>query len=499
MKPIAAPQTRITLTVLLLLVAITNPIVAEDHFLVIGGGYAPSGNQASLERNVLFWQRVMAEKKISPENQSVFFADGDDPGEDLQVMDRKSIPKANQWMAEFFGSQSDLGLSYRNHRVPNVVGKTSLKNIQEWFAEEGPSMHPSDRLLIYVTSHGNDSKTRSQPHNTSISLWDGERLDVVELVKLLDTLPEGVRVSVVMVQCHAGGFARLIYNEGNPDRGLSKQSRSGFFATVYDRPAAGCTPEIDETTYVEYSTYFWEAIAGHNRVNQPIEPPDYNKDGKISFEEAHAYTILRSDTIDLPINTSGEFLGIESMFQDDKHPDLLPRDLAYDEVLKLATPSERAILEGLSEQLELSGQDRLSDAERLSNENRSRGRSRGRYRGRSEDPGDRLRRKIASHLRRRWPELANLMNPVSIELVTTRSDEFIQAVEGHPDYSRYRELTRAESRDLDEREKRVKYERFVMAFENVILRENLLRLGDANAIDHFQKIVENENGVIPTH
>lgn len=184
------------------------------------------------------------------------------------------------------------------------------------------------------------------------------------------------------------------------------------------------------------------------------------------------------------------------MFQDDEHPELLPRDLPYDEVVKLATSSERAILEGLSEQLSLTGPDRLSDAERLTNENRPRSRSRGRNRGRPEDPADQLRRQISSQLRARWPELANLMNPVVIELLTTRSDEFIHAVEEHPDYSRYRELTRAGSRELDESEKRVKYERFVMAMENVILRENLVRLGDANAIDHFQKIVENENGVI---
>ncbi len=486
-------------TLFLLATSYSQLTCGDDHFLVIGGGYAPSGNQASLERNVLFWQRVLAEKRVTLEDQCVFFADGDDLDEDLQVIDRKSIPKANRWMAEFFGSQSDLGLSYRNHRIPNVKGKSSLNNIRGWFSDAGQSMNNGDRLMIYVTSHGNDSRTRSEPYNTSISLWDGERLDVVEFVKLLDTLPEGVRVNVVMVQCHAGGFARFVYNEGNPDRGLSKQARCGFFATVHDRPAAGCTPDIDETTYVEYSTYFWEAIAGHNRVNQPIEPPDYNEDGKISFDEAHAYTILHSDTIDLPINTSGEFLGIESRFQDDKHPDLLPRELEYDEVLKLATPSERAILNGLSDQLELSGENRLRDAERHTNENRSRGSSRGRYRGRPEAPADRLRREIASHLRRRWPELANLMNPVAIEMVTTRSEEFIQAVEGHPDFARYQELLRADSQQLDEREKRVKYERLVMAIENVILRENLMRLGDANAIDHFQKIVENESGAIAAH
>ena len=91
------------------------------------------------------------------------------------------------------------------------------------------------------------------------------------------------------------------------------------------------------------------------------------------------------------------------------------------------------------------------------------------------------------------------MNPVAIEMVTTRSEEFIQAVEGHPDFARYQELLRADSQQLDEREKRVKYERLVMAIENVILRENLMRLGDANAIDHFQKIVENESGAIAAH
>ncbi len=484
----------VPLRVLLILVAFAASATAKDFFLTIGGGYAPSGNQASLERNVQFSQRVLKEKQIPVDAQTVYFADGDDGGRDLQVIDRKSIPKANQLMAEFFGSQEDLGLSYRNHQVPDVGGATSLANIRQWFQSQGPKMIANDRLFIYVTSHGNDSRERNQPYNTSISLWRGERLDVVEFVKLLDGLPEGVRVATVMVQCHAGGFARFIYNQGNPDKGLSKQARCGFFATVHDRAAAGCTPDVDESTYVEYSTYFWEAIAGRNRLNQPIESPDYNHDGQISFDEAHAYTLLECDTIDLPINTSGEFLGIESRFQDDKYPDLLPRDLGYDEVLKLATPSDRKILEGLSAQLELVGQDRLSTAERSKNESRSQGR--GRFRGRSEDPASQLRRKIAGQLLTQWPELANLLNPVSIELVTTRSDDFIHALEVHPDYARYRELADTKSGELSSQEKRVKFERFIRTVENVILRENLVRLGDEATISHFQKIIENENGVI---
>jgi hypothetical protein len=220
----------VPLRVLLISVTLAVSVSAKDFFLTIGGGYAPSGNQASLERNVQFSQRVLKEKQIPAEVQSVFFADGDDDGRDLQVIDRKSIPKASQLMAEFFGSQEDLGLSYRNHQVPDVRGATSLANIRQWFRSQGPKMVANDRLFIYVTSHGNESRERNQPYNTSISLWRGERLDVVELVRLLDELSEGVRVTTVMVQCHAGGFARFIYNQGNPDKGLSKQARCGFFA-----------------------------------------------------------------------------------------------------------------------------------------------------------------------------------------------------------------------------------------------------------------------------
>src|SRR5262249_52766196 len=155
-------------------------------------------------------------------------------------------------------------------------------------------------------------------------LWNDERLSVSELVRLLDGLPEGVSVVAVMVQCYTGGFARMIYDHADPERGLTKQSRCGFFATVHDREAAGCTPDVDEAPYVEYSTYFWEALAGHSRTGKPITPPDYDGDGKVSFAEAHAYTVLNADTIDLPLTTSSEFLGEESQFKDVDHSELLP-------------------------------------------------------------------------------------------------------------------------------------------------------------------------------
>jgi len=292
------------------------------------------------------------------------------------------------------------------------------------------------------------------------------------------------------VQCYTGGFARMIYDKADPERGLATQNRCGFFATVHDRAAAGCTPDVDETTYVEYSTYFWEALAGHTRTGKSIVPPDYDGDERVSWTEAHAYTVLGADTIDLPLTTSSEFLSVESQFKDDDHPELLPKNAPYDDILKLATPVERAVLEGLSKQLALTGSDRIANAERESKPAR-RGRGRGRDRSASRR-AEQLRDSIADDLKQRWPELANVLNPEAVELLTTQSPTFVAAVEGHPRYEEYREQAELASRELDPRKRRVKYERFVRTAQDVILRENLKRLGDDERLAQYQAIVAAE-------
>jgi hypothetical protein len=470
-----------------------SPVAAgRDFFLVIGGGYAPSGNQASLEKNVLFFERLLQEQRVEPAQQAVYFADGLATGADLQVRDVEAVPKANQLMAEFFGDDDGLGLYYRNHTVPGVRGSTNEANITRWFAEVGPAMQRGDRLVLYVTAHGARSNDRENPYQTAISLWDGDELRVAELVQLLDQLPEGVSVVAIMVQCYTGGFARFIYNGADPAQGLSSQPRCGFFATVHDRVAAGCTPDVDKASYVEYSSYFWEALGGRAQTGEVVAPPDYDGNGRVTFDEAHAYTVLHADTIDLPLRTSGEFLSVESQFADEEHPDLLAGEAPYDVVLGLATPPERAILEGLSAELGLEGAGRIEAAEDAGRESRGRFRRGGRGGG-SRRRAARLRETIAEDLEERWPALANAYNPGVIELLTTRSEEFIAAVEGHPRYREYRQQMDAQAGGPDPDKRRVKYERFVATAEDVILRENLQRLGDAAKIAQYEAIVAAES------
>ncbi len=461
-----------------------------DYYLTIGGGYARSGNQASLEKNVLYFQRVLRHHGLDSRRHAIFFADGLRSDADLQVIDRDSVPKANRLMAEFFGDMDDLGLTYRNHEVPNVRGSTRPSNIRAWFANDGRQMKSGDRLILYVTAHGNRSSDRRDPYNTEIATWGNGEIKMKELVELLDQLDPGVFVVAIMVQCHAGGFARFAFREGDPDKGLAPQRRIGFFATVHDRSAAGCTPEIDEANYVEYSTYFWAALSGLDRSGATIEPPDYDGDGHVSFEEAHAYVILTADTIDLPIKTSGEFLSVHSKFGEGDS-NLLTNEEPYDDVLALATPVQRAILEGLSEQLNLEGSNRLRDAYEAIKPQRRGSRGRGRRQISTED---RLRMRIRNDLSERWPQLANVLNPKAIDLLTSRQDEFVATVEGHPDYQRYRELKQQSETTPDEQKRRVKFDRFLRAADNVILTENLRRMNTEEKLRQFEALVQGERG-----
>ena len=456
---------------------------AENYVLTIGGGYAPEGNQASLEKNVLLFQRVLG-KYPNINQHDVFFADGKHPTKDLQVHDPSQVPEANRLMAEFFGSDRDLGLTYRNHQVPHVRDASKPGNVRTWFSEVAPKMKRGDKLTIYVTAHGHKSRDRDREYNTSIAMWGNSAIRMTEFARLLDRIDPGVDVVMVMVQCYTGGFSHLMYRGGDPSNGLSPQNRIGFFATVHDRPAAGCTPSVNEADYVEYSTYFWAAIDGKDRSGKAIDSPDYDKDGRISLEEAHAYTILNADTIDVPVKTSGEYLGEESKFGDGSG-DLLENDEPYSVILKYASPVQKAVLAKLSDKLNLAGENRLVDAWKKTRVDRRR------RRGPPQNASG-SKNKIAADLEKRWPELANVLNPVSIDLLTTRQEEFVNAVKSHPRYKEYRREADEQDSRTDEQQIRAQYERFLRVADNVVLAENLRRMNKPAKVKEYEQIITAE-------
>ena len=101
----------------------------EDYFLTIAGGYSPTANQVSLEKNVLFFQRLLKDQELHSRPQDIFFADGFENGRTLQIKDVNSVPLPNKLMAEFFGSMRNLGLSYRPHRSGGFCEKNPVSLI----------------------------------------------------------------------------------------------------------------------------------------------------------------------------------------------------------------------------------------------------------------------------------------------------------------------------------------------------------------------------------
>jgi hypothetical protein len=253
------------------------PARAADHFVTIGGGYAPSGNQVSLERNVLFFREVLAELYPTLPAHDVFFSDGDSPSRDLQFEDPAwDVPEAYRLLARLDDDEDDLGYRYRSHEIKSVRGPSSRPQIERWFADVGSKIPEGDRLILYVTGHGGATERdgRKEFDNNKLHLWNGEALTVRELAGLLDKLPSGVSVVAVMVQCYSGGFADLMFTGGRSENGPARAIRCGFFATMPDRQAAGCTAEVNEAAYQDYSTSFWAALRGKTRTGAPVERSD---------------------------------------------------------------------------------------------------------------------------------------------------------------------------------------------------------------------------------
>lgn len=106
----------------------TRLLFATDYFVTIGGGYNPSGNQASLEANIIFFQTVLKEKHRGERVHDLYFADGADQTADVQILSPRDSSKspATDLIASlrWRGGGDREQVEYRDHVVPNVAAAT---------------------------------------------------------------------------------------------------------------------------------------------------------------------------------------------------------------------------------------------------------------------------------------------------------------------------------------------------------------------------------------
>ncbi len=454
-------------------------VEAKDHFLTIGGGYAPSSNQISLERNVIFYRSLLDRLYQSEVSHDVLFSDGNDPGRDLQFRSVAPLPREYELLGQLFDAGTGQKNFYRDNELSDVRGRSSLDEFRNWIKETGATLTPEDRLVIYVTAHGGKSKTKGRAGNTCIYLWNKERLDVAEFSRSLKELPAEVPVAIVMVQCYSGGFTNLLFERGESSAGLAERDLAVFCATIESRPAAGCTADINEENYHEYSSSFWAAIGGQTRTGESVSSSDFDQNGRVSLAEAHAYAVATLPSIDLPICTSDIFLRQYSSQTDgaEEGVSLLTDSAPRSELEAFATPAQKFALDSLATQLQIEDESLKAKATELKQRLDEELKEIERELGRSRSQVSASRTLIQQTVLARWPELNQSWHPRIASIVEQDRDAILNLIETHSEFAQWQQRIQAveelDARKLQKKKEQARCERLLYLLESLALAANL--------------------------
>lgn len=478
--------TRVALTALTVLLLGTSAHAA-DYFLVIGGGPSPTNNQVSLEKNVHFIQRILKAAGVPASHQIYLFADGTDPGRDLHEIDpalEMAVPHA--LLARLTGNTRYFDYKFRSSNVPLLRGPATRQNVEASLRELASRAQDGDRVFIYLTGHGGKGNPTS---NGRFYLWHNASMTVREFAAELGRFKPGVTLVSVMVQCYSGSFANIIFDGGDPEGPVSDHRRVGFFATVETRGAAGCTPDIEEENYREYSSYFWAALFVRTRTGQAVDMPDYDGDGIVSLDEAHAYVLIEADTIDIPVKTSDAYL---RRFDFSKSEGAVSIEQPYEEILALAGPIERTVLERIRQRFNLEGSDCIEQTRRRLKQLEAEKQRLQREASRQRQLARNHATAIQTELFEVWPELRNPWRPDVHELLQAQGDEIARLIEGHSAYASFEDARARAERFQDaalakEREW-ARLQRFLRIAENVVLEANLRKFGDPEDVATYDRI-----------
>lgn len=511
-----------------------QPVLATDYFLTVGGGYNPSGNQASLEANVVFFQKVLAEGHREQCRHDIYFADGKDPAADLQILAEKpakSNTPATDLLASLHRRRGQIHVTYRNHCVTEIAGPLDPALIRSSLDTLAKTAKSGDRLIVYVTAHGSAGPKGDQ-FNTTIDCWNERKITAREFTQWLNKLPADVPVVMVMAQCYCGGFAHTIFQGLDKTRGLAPQLRAGFFAQQHDLPAAGCRPDIEHDE--EFSSYFWGALAGRSRNGVPIEGCDIDGNGAVSFAEAYAYAVTAGETIDIPLRTSEVVLRTYSRLTaakaDDapRASDTTPGDKNKSEPDARPAPTrEQTLGEGardgeafatmngtlqsfvdrghsilgrivmqLSKALGFTPDDDVAKVLAAYDEHRRTNRGRGRERRQGSGRRDLLR-----EIGEKWPDLADERRWEQSPLLKPENQEKLLAelkqLPGWRNYDERLKEREAAGKESEQHELRtVKFRRLINALETIVLEKNLPLCATPEIVSRYRQLVALEESTL---
>jgi hypothetical protein len=325
--------------------------------LIIGGGPNIQNNQVAIESNIRYVERILPRNAT----RTVLFGDGKRESKIVQYLEKgEELAPEELALRLLLNERTDSKQTrYRAPQSVNLDGPSQRQAIATQFSQLASVANPQP-LLVYFTGHGSPGQSRRDYENNVFDLWSEPGLTVRDLAFEMNKLPKTQPVALVMVQCYSGSFANLLFEGGDPNGALTTRPFCGFFATIKERVAAGCTPEVEEEEYHDFTSYFFAALVGKDRLGRTVKSPDYNRDGKTGMDEAFYYALINEPSIDIPVATTDLFL---RRFVKSETPDAVTK-VPFSSLYKTATAGQKAAMDGLSQALgiEASGEDRIQKA-----------------------------------------------------------------------------------------------------------------------------------------
>ena len=447
--------------------------------LTVGGGPDPEYNQVAIESNVRYVDSLLP--AVSP--RRTLFADGKATTAD--VLYRDETPAKSPGEAAFralFGSGNTE--RFRPPRLPHLDGPATRASLHAEI-ERLAAAPGKGGYLLYFTGHGSPARNNDLNNNT-FGLWNDNDLSVRDLAGEIKSLPTNRPVVLVMVQCFGGAFGNLLFTGGNPESGkLLDRPLCGFFATTRERVAAGCTSEVNEAEYHDFTGAFFAALSGRDRLGRLVKATDYNQNGVIGMDEAWAYAVLTEPSVDVPVTTSDVFLRQFVVINDDE-----VTQVPYSKIVQMASPLQRGLLDGLSAALNVSGDDRLKVALADVRNRGGRGRRGGTTKTNEEQGAEFL---LAGYREKLRNQFSGLKKSKSDQYSSAR-EEAIGSLESMPTATREAILKAAvtaqgpSERAYADELRGAKFLRLMRVAKTVVLEKRLRDGGDTALIERFDRL-----------
>lgn len=333
------------------------PTSLFNRVLIVSGGPNARYTQYAIESNA----RYVASLTRNAPWRRILFADGKPQSRTVSTLvdtPRTHARAVATWVWRLSSPADQIAL--RAPTLAPISGSSTPNGITQGLRAFTTSSNDGERQLLYFTGHGapgSDLLGHEDFNNTVYAAW-GDDFSTRQLARELQRSKSRAPLVLVMVQCHSGGFANAMFRGGDPAAPVWNRDFCGFFASTADRQASGCTEQVNERDYQDFTTHFFAALSGMSRDGRAITGADYDGDGRVSLDEAYAYAQINDNSIDVPLCTSDAFLRHVFLLDDKAW-----QKTSFSRLVKGASPWQVAVLNGLSAELGLSGESRVRSAQ----------------------------------------------------------------------------------------------------------------------------------------